>query len=192
MRVSRATIIFLLALLTSCGVPVDNQPSALEPVIDSQPSTTTSPNSSANSPNRLDQVVVVYLIRGEGLVGETTFVRTGFDISDLLDALISGPSSTFIDLGARSGLTQRVDLVKSVEIVDGFADVSLSGSFNDLPGSEQTLIVGQLTLTFVANLPINGVIFKQNGQVVAVPDADGTPIIEPASRIDYVTLLTRP
>ncbi|MFZ9818157.1 MAG: GerMN domain-containing protein [Ilumatobacteraceae bacterium] len=192
MRVSRISVIFLLALLTSCGVPMDDGPSALTPVVDSQPSTTTTPDNPANFPNRLDQVVVVYLIRGEGLVGETTFVRTGFDINDLLNALISGPSATFIDLGARSGLTQRVDLVKSVEIVDGFADVSLSGSFNDLPGNEQTLIVGQLTLTFVANLPINGVIFKQDGQVVAVPDADGTPIIEPASRINYVTLLTRP
>jgi spore germination protein GerM len=192
MRVSRISVFFLLALLTSCGVPMDDGPSALAPVVDSQPSTTTTPDNPANFPNRLDQVVVVYLIRGEGLVGETTFVRTGFDINDLLNALISGPSATFIDLGARSGLTQRVDLVKSVAIVDGFADVSLSGSFNDLPGNEQTLIVGQLTLTFVANLPINGVIFKQDGQVVAVPDADGTPIIEPASRINYVTLLTRP
>lgn len=187
-----AILIPASALLSSCGVPVDREPEAIPPIVDS-PSTTPDVTGTAPSDSRrLGQSVVIYLIRGEGLLGETTFVRTGFDIGDLLTTLIEGPSADSVDLGARSGLAQRVDLVKSVEIVDGYARVSLSGSFNDLPGTEQTLVIGQLTLTFVANLPINGAIFEEDGQVVAVPDADGLPILGPVSRINYVTLLTRP
>jgi len=48
-----------------------------------------------------------------------------------------------------------------------------------------------LTLTLLANLRADGVVFRQNAQVVAVPDANGQPLSRPATRADYITLLTR-
>jgi spore germination protein GerM len=70
-------------------------------------------------------------------------------------------------------------------------NVELSTSLGELPGAEQVLIIGQIALTFLANLPVKGVAFLQNGQVVAVPDANGQPIARPVTRPDYVSLLLR-
>jgi hypothetical protein len=133
----------------------------------------------------------VYFIRGEGLVGRPLVFATGFTQLDLLQSLIDEETLTSADGLVRSGLAQRSDLVEDLVVVDDLAQVSLSALFADLPGSEQVLVLGQLTLTMLANFNISGVEFRQNAVAVAVPDAEGQPISRPATRADYVELLTR-
>jgi len=109
----------------------------------------------------------------------------------LLQFLIDGPNAA--DSGSlRSGLGQRADLVERAEVLDRVATIDLATALSDLPGSEQVLILGQITLTLVSNLNIDGVTFRQNGQPVVVPGADGQPKSGAVTRADYVALLTKP
>ena len=133
----------------------------------------------------------MYFIRGEGLVGRPLVFPSGFTELDLLQLLIDETTLAGANGSVRSGLAQRSDLVEGLIVVDDLAQVSLSTLFADLPGSEQVLVLGQLTLTMLANFNISGVEFRQNAVAVAVPDADGQPISRPATRADYVKLLTR-
>ncbi|MDP4834293.1 MAG: hypothetical protein NWR33_00510 [Ilumatobacteraceae bacterium] len=156
--------------------------------------TTTTTVAAAPVPSTLvseARAALVYFIRGEGLVGRPLVFPSGFTELNLLQSLIDETTLAGANGSVRSGLAQRSDLVEGLIVVDDLAQVSLSTLFADLPGSEQVLVLGQLTLTVLANFNISGVEFRQNAAAVAVPDADGQPISRPATRADYVKLLTR-
>ena len=191
-RCSILLAVFVVALL-GCGIPVESRARRLSEVEGIAIATTTTV-AVAPVPSTLvseARAALVYFIRGEGLVGRPLVFATGFTQLDLLQSLIDEATLTSADGLVRSGLAQRSDLVEDLVVVDDLAQVSLSTLFADLPGSEQVLVLGQLTLTMLANFNISGVEFRQNAAAVAVPDADGQPISRPATRADYVKLLTR-
>ncbi|MGA0766263.1 MAG: hypothetical protein ACO32R_05685, partial [Ilumatobacteraceae bacterium] len=86
---------------------------------------------------------------------------------------------------------QRADLIDEVLVESNIVRLKLSLQFNELPGIEQILVLGQITLTLVTNLKISGVEFFQNESVLVVPDARGQPISRPTTRSDYVELLLK-
>jgi hypothetical protein len=191
-RCSILLAVFVVALL-GCGIPVESRARRLSEVEGITIAMTTTV-AVAPVPSTLvseARAALVYFIRGEGLVGRPLVFATGFTQLDLLQSLIDEATLTSADGLVRSGLAQRSDLVEDLVVVDDLAQVSLSTLFADLPGSEQVLVLGQLTLTMLANFNISGVEFRQNAVAVAVPDADGQPISRPATRADYVKLLTR-
>ena len=193
-RCSILLAVFAVALL-GCGIPVESRARQLsEAESIAIATTTTTTVAAAPVPSTLvsgARAALVYFIRGEGLVGRPLVFPSGFTELDLLQSLIDETTLAGANGSVRSGLAQRSDLVEDLIVVDDLAQVSLSTLFADLPGSEQVLVLGQLTLTMLANLNISGVEFRQNAAAVAVPDADGQPISRPATRADYVKLLTR-
>ena len=193
-RCSILLAVFAVALL-GCGIPVESRARQLsEAESIAIATTTTTTVAVAVVPSTLvsgARAALVYFIRGEGLVGRPLVFPSGFTELDLLQSLIDETTLAGANGSVRSGLAQRSDLVEGLIVVDDLAQVSLSTLFADLPGSEQVLVLGQLTLTMLANLNISGVEFRQNAAAVAVPDADGQPISRPATRADYVKLLTR-
>ena len=193
-RCSLLLAVFAVALL-GCGIPVESRARQLsEAESIAIATTTTTTVAVAVVPSTLvsgARAALVYFIRGEGLVGRPLVFPSGFTELDLLQLLIDETSPAGTNDCVRSGLAQRSDLVEDLVVVDDLAQVSLSTLFADLPGSEQVLVLGQLTLTMLANFNISGVEFRQNAAAVAVPDADGQPISRPATRADYVKLLTR-
>jgi hypothetical protein len=193
-RCSILLAIFAVALL-GCGIPVESRARQLsEAESIAIATTTTTTVAVAPVPSILiseARAALVYFIRGEGLVGRPLIFPSGFTELDLLQLLIDETTPAGANDSVRSGLAQRSDLVEDLVVVDDLAQVSLSTLFADLPGSEQVLVLGQLTLTMLANFNISGVEFRQNAAAVAVPDADGQPISRPATRADYVNLLTR-
>ena len=193
-RCSILLAVFAVALL-GCGIPVESRARQLsEAESIAIATTTTTTVAVAVVPSTLvsgARAALVYFIRGEGLVGRPLVFPSGFTELDLLQLLIDETSPAGTNDSVRSGLAQRSDLVEDLVVVDDLAQVSLSTLFADLPGSEQVLVLGQLTLTMLANFNISGVEFRQNAAAVAVPDADGQPISRPATRADYVKLLTR-
>jgi spore germination protein GerM len=195
LRTSSSVVAIVAALLVAgCGIPVDSNAVVL-PNVDVAPiatSTTTVPESSQPTTSASTQRgVIVYYTRSEGLFGRAAVVESAYGAAELLALLTTGLQSDDLARGVRSGLEQRADLVVSTERVDNIMNVELSTSLGELPGAEQVLILGQIALTMLANLPIDGVSFSQNGQVVAVPDANGQPIARPVIRADYVNLLLR-
>ena len=193
-RCSILLAVFAVALL-GCGIPVESRARQLsEAESIAIATTTTTTVAVAVVPSTLvsgARAALVYFIRGEGLVGRPLVFPSGFTELDLLQLLIDETTLAGANGSVRSGLAQRSDLVEDLIVVDDLAQVSLSTLFADLPGSEQVLVLGQLTLTMLANFNISGVEFRQNAVAVAVPDADGQPISRPATRADYVKLLTR-
>ena len=193
-RCSLLFAIFAVALL-GCGIPVESRARQLSEAESLAIATTTTTTvAAAPVPSTLvseARAALVYFIRGEGLVGRPLVFPSGFTELDLLQSLIDETTLAGANGSVRSGLAQRSDLVEDLIVVDDLAQVSLSTLFADLPGSEQVLVLGQLTLTMLANFNISGVEFRQNAAAVAVPDADGQPISRPATRADYVKLLTR-
>ena len=193
-RCSILLAVFAVALL-GCGIPVESRARQLsEAESIAIATTTTTTVAVAVVPSTLvsgARAALVYFIRGEGLVGRPLVFPSGFTELDLLQLLIDETTLAGANGSVRSGLAQRSDLVEDLIVVDDLAQVSLSTLFADLPGSEQVLVLGQLTLTMLANFNISGVEFRQNAAAVAVPDADGQPISRPATRADYVKLLTR-
>lgn len=180
----------------SCGVPVDREAIELPTLGEVEVQfTSTTTTVSAQSP-RLSappsaRGVILYFIRGEGLAGRPAVVFNDYSVTTLLQLLVDGPNAA--DSGSlRSGLGQRADLVERAEVLDRVATIDLATALSDLPGSEQVLILGQITLTLVSNLNIDGVTFRQNGQPVVVPGADGQPKSGAVTRADYVALLTKP
>jgi spore germination protein GerM len=136
------------------------------------------------------RAVVIYLIRGQGLVGRARSTYPDFTIQDLLDLLAAGPiASDFID-DLSTGIDPAEPPVESTEISDGLAYLGLSNAFLLDPGVNQTLVLGQIVITLMSNLPINGVQFTSNGQPIAVPNAEGRPVTEPLRRRDYASLLS--
>jgi hypothetical protein len=193
-RCSLLFAIFAVALL-GCGIPVESRARQLSEAESLAIATTTTTTvAAAPVPSTLvseARAALVYFIRGEGLVGRPLVFPSGFTELDLLQSLINETTLAGANGSVRSGLAQRSDLVEDLIVVNDLAQVSLSTLFADLPGSEQVLVLGQLTLTMLANFNISGVEFRQNAAAVAVPDADGQPISRPATRADYVKLLTR-
>ena len=193
-RCSLLFAIFAVALL-GCGIPVESRARQLSEAESLAIATTTTTTvAAAPVPSTLvseARAALVYFIRGEGLVGRPLVFPSGFTELDLLQSLIDETTLAGANGSVRSGLAQRSDLVEDLIVVNDLAQVSLSTLFADLPGSEQVLVLGQLTLTVLANFNISGVEFRQNAVAVAVPDADGQPISRPATRADYVKLLTR-
>ena len=191
-RCSLLLAVFAVALV-GCGIPVESRARQLSEA-ESLAIATTTTVAAAPVPSTLvseARAALVYFIRGEGLVGRPLVFPSGFTELDLLQSLIDETTLAGANGSVRSGLAQRSDLVEGLIVVDDLAQVSLSTLFADLPGSEQVLVLGQLTLTMLANFNISGVEFRQNAAAVAVPDADGQPISRPATRADYVKLLTR-
>ena len=193
-RCSLLLAVFAVALV-GCGIPVESRARQLSEAESLAIATTTTTTVAvAVVPSTLvsgARAALVYFIRGEGLVGRPLVFPSGFTELDLLQSLIDETTLAGANGSVRSGLAQRSDLVEGLVVVDDLAQVSLSTLFADLPGSEQVLVLGQLTLTMLANFNISGVEFRQNAVAVAVPDADGQPISRPATRADYVKLLTR-
>ena len=193
-RCSLLLAVFAVALV-GCGIPVESRARQLSEAESLAIATTTTTTvAAAPVPSTLvseARAALVYFIRGEGLVGRPLVFPSGFTELDLLQSLIDETTLAGANGSVRSGLAQRSDLVEDLIVVDDLAQVSLSTLFADLPGSEQVLVLGQLTLTMLANFNISGVEFRQNAVAVAVPDADGQPISRPATRADYVKLLTR-
>lgn len=193
---SRALLLFvtIFVSISGCGISVESssrQIMGVEVVAVSAPTTSiaiTPPESIAEKRN---SAVIAYFVRGEGLVGQAVVVDSQFSATDLINLLIEG--STFYDTagGLRSGLTQRGDLIDEILVEGDLARMKLSSQFNDLPGIEQILVLGQITLTLVANLEILWVEFFQNESVLVVPDARGQPISRPTTRRDYVELLMK-
>jgi spore germination protein GerM len=91
----------------------------------------------------------------------------------------------------RTGFYESSDLITSVSIVESVATIDLSESFNELPGDEQLLILGQIVLSIIANTDVTSINFTSNNIAIKIPNANGKLIQGSATRADFVDLVTR-
>ena len=180
--------------ISGCGISVESssrQLMGVEVIAVSAPTTTNAVTPPESIAEKRNSAVIAYFIRGEGLLGQAVVVDSQYSATDLINFLIEGLALDDTASGLRSGLAQRADLIDEVLVESNIVRLKLSLQFNELPGIEQILVLGQITLTLVANLKISGVEFFQNESLLVVPDARGQPISRPTTRSDYVELLLK-
>lgn len=194
----RSKILLLVSTIcmsiSGCGISVESssrQLMGVEVIAVSAPTTTNAVTPPESIAEKRNSAVIAYFIRGEGLLGQAVVVDSQYSATDLINVLIEGLTLDDTASGLRSGLAQRADLIDEVLVESNIVRLKLSLQFNELPGIEQILVLGQITLTLVANLKISGVEFFQNESLLVVPDARGQPISRPTTRSDYVELLLK-
>lgn len=188
----RRWVVALAVIVASCGVPVERtaKPILLSDIALEVAPPTTSATTSVEPGLAGTRAVVIYLIRSQGLVGRARSTSSEFDVQDLLDLLAAGPIASDILDDLSTGIDPSEPTVESFEIRDGLAYLELSNAFLEDSSVSQTLVLGQIVITLMSNLSLEGVLFTSNGQPIAVPNADGTPVTEPVRRRDYASLLS--
>lgn len=134
---------------------------------------------------------VVYLVRGEGLVSRGRVVDEEATLGQILALLVEGPTPAETDLGFRSGLTNRPDIVLDSRIDGDLALVTLGDEVDTLSGDEQILILGQIVLTGLTVPDVTAVQFLRADQPLSVIAPNGNSLNGPIVRSDFAALLAR-
>lgn len=134
---------------------------------------------------------IIYMIRNKGLVARVRFVVQGSDLFTVLGLLTQPAPPAEVALGINSGLSNRSDILVSATVTDGKAILDLGTDFQDIPGDDQILILGQLVLTSFAYAQITSVEFTQSGNPLSVFGANGQAINRPVVRSDFSVLSSR-
>ena len=178
-----------LVLLASCGLSGNSSVELLDEANYSV--SISSPPSTNPPPNQLQESVVIYLISGSGLRTQSLIVPSPITAEAVITAL-NGPFDENVKArGLRTGFYESSDLITNVSTVGSVATIDLSESFNELPGDEQLLILGQIVLSIIANTDITSINFTSNNIAIKIPNANGKLIQGSATRADFVDLVTR-
>jgi hypothetical protein len=171
--------------LAGCGVPVDNQPTALSrhdiPFGLLEPSSPTTTPTTA--PSVIEVPAEIFMV---GPSGHLVPVRrdvsvTAPDLASVLDALAAGPTDAEVAAGLQSALPPQIKVLGAF-IASGVATVNLGNAFGELVGQLQIQAVAQVVFT-AASLPgVTGVTFELAGLPVEVPVASGAqvPVANPS------------
>jgi len=175
------------AVAAGCGIPVGRSPTAiakadvpfhlLGPV-----TTTTGPG----PPPAVGVPETVYLVaQNQHLAPVTRDVRIPATLTEILGALIDGPTQAESNIGLQSFLTPKSTVTASVS--NGIATVDFSPGTVVVVGADQTLAIAQVVFTATAEpaLGVKGVVFQIAGQPISVPTGTGTEVPGPVSRSTY-------
>lgn len=175
-------LIVLLLLLPACGVPVDDQPRALDPA--------QAPFGVLEQPSAApagDGRVALYFIRDDRVVLQPRAVLESTDIRALLDLLLAGPTPEQVAAGTRSAIPTSLE-VQDVEVgPSGVAVVTLGG--DDPQVGTSPLSFAQIVATLTAPGRAQAVRFRLDGEDLQVPRGDGSLTDEPLDRGDYAQVL---
>ncbi|MEU8223706.1 GerMN domain-containing protein [Kribbella sp. NPDC048915] len=193
---SMATIVLVAvaALLVGCGVPVQNEPSPIDPAaVPTRLHSPTSPRSAppAATPGRA--TIQVVFVQKEQLV---TLVRDASDpdpsdrLQTVIAALLAGPTAAEQANGLTSALPP--DLQLSVGAIEGTRlELELSGETGGRSAAENVLAVGQIVLSVTAVPGIDEVTFSRDGKPVEALLADGALTGAPLKATDFAALRAR-
>lgn len=184
--------VVLLGSITGCslnGESNDRRLGTSDYVVFESTSTTTTTTTIA-PPAPIDGVIV-YMIRDKGLTGRVRFIAQGSDLFTVLGLLTQSTPPLEVSLGLSSGLSNRADILVSATVTDGRATLDLGINFQDIPGDDQILILGQLVLTSFAFAQITSVEFTQLGKPLTVFGPNGQAIDRPVIRSDFSILSSR-
>jgi spore germination protein GerM len=185
-------LLVALFVLSACGGLPEDSARTLNPDTYVVVENTLPPGSSLPIEDRSENVAaVMYLIRGEGLVSRGRVVDEDASLDQILELLVEGPTSNETELGFRSGLTNRPDIVLGTRIDGDLALITLGDELDTLSGDEQILILGQIVLTSLTVPGIAAVQFLRSNEPLNVIAPNGNSLSGPIIRSDFSPLLSR-
>ena len=175
-------------VLVGCGVPTDDTPRAV--------ATEDIPDALVATPTTTTMAVVG--VRGDLYFLETQDDRNVLSLEQVtldnnlpetaLDALVATVPEDLPE-GVATFIPPETTIVDT-ELDDGILTVHLSSEFGTVSGEPRIQAVAQLVYTAMPDAgPVDGVLFTVDGELIAVPDTDGSDIDGPADRDDYSALL---
>lgn len=194
-RLLLVTVVLALGA-AACGVPEDDGPRTLPSrdlppqLLATDPRGTTSTTRGPGATN--PELVALFFINGQGRLTPTfAELARSASLTTVLDALASGPSDELVEEGFRTALGAP-DVVESVSLSRGVANVDLLPGARLLSADEQILALGQLVLTFTSRPGVGQVRFTLEGEAIEVPTGDGALTSRAVTADDYRTLLASP
>lgn len=183
-----AALLSALAALVACGVPLDREAEVLNDVPfglsdpERAPEPSPAPIEGSGAQIFLVDPSRARLAPVERRVREPT-------LPAVVDTLLDGPTRAESRQGLTTAFANGKDVIKSVSLIGGVAEVDLAQSFTTSDGTQQRLAIAQLVLTATGRPGVGRVSFTLEGQPVDVPRGDGTLVSGSVSRDDYRELL---
>ena len=178
------------ALAAGCAIPTQHGPSTIAPdkvpfnLLSPLPpaaTTTTQPKPTSYVP------VKVFLLNGnQDLAAVDRVVVSPAPLTSVLDALLSGPTSSDVHQGISTAIPDNVDVLSAVQ-VGSLVTVNFNNAFAEISGSNSELAVAQVVATVTAQDGANvGVIFEIAGQRTSVPIASGAEVPGPVYLLQFI------
>jgi spore germination protein GerM len=180
-------------LLAGCGVPPDDKATLAAPdsvpfdLLGQAPSVT-----ATTLPFAQTEKATLFLVQGERLAPVQRELPAPVSVESVLEALVTGPTTTEVQLGLRTALLTTPGLVNSGGVSGGIATIDLGQHFTEIAGRDQIVALAQIVST-VTGLPgVGRVRFTLDGNPVGILRGDGAVTTETVSRDDYATLAPVP
>lgn len=122
------------------------------------------------------EAVIVYLVQGPDLIRRARLTSPPLTPASLLEIVASGPTPGERDAGIRSALGSIPLVLNSLSMVDRSMTLDLATGFVELPGEEQTLIIGQIVLSVFENFPVTTIAVTLAGTPTSVLGPGGEVI----------------
>jgi spore germination protein GerM len=127
----------------------------------------------------------IYLVAPtQHVVAVSRDVQLPATLTDILGALLEGPTSTESAAGLQSFLTGTNTQVTAT-VVGGVATVDFTGNPVQVVGPNQTLAIAQVVFTVTQQAGVTGVLFQIAGKPTDVPTASGAQVPGPVDRSSY-------
>lgn len=177
--------------LAACGVPTSATPHAISPA----PELPALPQAGSGGPS---VGVKIYLVGpGGALVTESRILAVPASMSQVLEALLKGPTNNETASGISTALDSQAGLISAA--VEGAAVyVNFKSAFSGPTSATEQQAVGQVVFTATAaQRDVAAVYFEVAGVPVTVPTPSGPiPAGQPVSRVNFAppptTTTTRP
>ena len=182
-------------LVTACGVGVESSAHVFRDdevpsgIIDRSFAPTTSASGTTTTLAPLTNYRL-FFIRAGALFEVSRTAEGVPTLMMVIDSLSQGPSSFEISTGYRSALA--TSSVVSVRVNGFVAQVDLARSFADIRGPDQTLAIGQITLTLTDRADVSRVQFTMANVSIDVPKGNGSLTHEPVVPDDFRELVRLP
>ena len=179
------SIVLAGCLVTSCGVPAQEEPHAVE--LPRQPFTT--PASGAVASGSVGDVAAVLCFRRDDRLVEV--VRRADVVPTAarhIEDLVAGPTEAERNNGVTTSLT-GLTLTVDAPAGSGQATVEVTEADEGGARSDEVLVYGQIVCTLTSRADISAVTFVRDGTPLDVPRADGSLAQGPLSAGDYRELI---
>lgn len=131
------------------------------------------------------EAIIVYLIQDSRLVARPRVAPNPLSLAGILSILATGPTERELRLGIRTAIGETVFDFEMVVLDGRTITVEISENFGELPGDEQSLLVGQLVLSLTENFSIDGVVFNLNGEPIPVLGPSGEVLERAVTAADF-------
>jgi hypothetical protein len=184
-RTSLWAALALAVATAACGIPSGGAPTNIAKEDVPFHLLNPAPSTSVPQPPAVGVTETIFLVvGGEHLQPVTRDVPVPANLTQILGALLAGPTAAESAAGLQSFLTSAHTPVTAT-VSNGVATVNFASNPVPVVGPDQTLAVAQVVFTATQQPGVAAVAFEIAGQPIGVPTASGVEASGPVNRTLY-------